>query len=354
MSRTRQVGAIDGSGRGCVVTEDTPPLQKGTVLVEVRASLISPGTELQRARQLRKEPDPKMKAPAKFGYQNAGDVLEVGDGVTDLRVGDRVACMGGGYAQHATRAVVPKNLCAKLPDNVSYEEGAFNHLAATSLHAVRRGEPALGERCLVVGLGLVGQMAARLAQIGGMYVMGWDMNPFRCEIARKWGIDDATIIGQEDAAKKAESFTRGLGFDMAVMAFGGEGTEALKAVHDAMKLTPDGHRMGRISLVGGVRAECFWAVGLGNLDLRSSARTGPGYHDEAWERGEREYPDVFVRWNTRRNVEYCLRLISEGKLDVKALTTHRFPLADIDQAVTAHLEHADETLGTVLVMGEGG
>ncbi len=345
----RQVGALDGKGRGVVVTEEVPPLKKGCLLVKVHASLISPGTELGKAKQDRVNPAAEAGEPKKFGYQNAGVVLEVGEGVTGFKPGDRVACMGGGAAQHTDYAVVPQNLCCVLPDNVPCEHGAFSHLAMTSLWAVRRGRPELGEYLVVVGLGVVGQMAARLGQIAGQYVMGWDMVPFRCEVAQGWGIDGTTAIGQEDEQEKAKAFTRGLGFDMGIMAFGGDASKALVSVRDAMKKSPDGHEYGRICMIGGTTLTS-WGATLGNLDLRASSRTGLGYHDDAWEIGEATYPNVYVRWSTRNNMEYVLRLMSEGKLDVNALITHRLPLADIDEAVTAHVEHPDQTIGTVLVM----
>jgi polar amino acid transport system substrate-binding protein len=193
-------------------------------------------------------------------------------------------------------------------------------------------------------------MAARLGQIAGMYVMGWDLVPFRLETACKWGIDDVTVIGRDDQNEKAKAFTRGAGFDMAVMAFGGEGSEALMQVRDVMKLSPDTHRMGRICLVGGVKVTTGWGSTLGNLDLRACSRTGPGYHDDPWEIGEYEYPPVFMRWTTRTNMEYVLRLMSEGRFDVKCLISHKLPLDEIDEAVGLHIEHPDKTLGTVLLM----
>ena len=122
---TRRVGALDQAGHACVIEQPMPELKKGTVLVQVHCSLISPGTELNGAKQARKDgqTDPGEAKP--FGYQNAGVVAALGpDTVTDLQIGDRVACMGAGYAQHADFAVVPVNLCSRLPGGISFEQGA--------------------------------------------------------------------------------------------------------------------------------------------------------------------------------------------------------------------------------------
>lgn len=349
-AKERSVGALDRTGHGCVLVGPVPPVRPGTVLVEVHASLISPGTELSGARRARLEPGPAEQAPTPFGYQNAGVVREAGDGVASLQPGDRVACMGAGYALHSEYAVVPQNLCARLPAQVSFAAGAFAHLAATALHAVRRGAPGLGEHTLVVGLGLVGQLAARFAQMAGSFVMGWDRIGFRCDTARAWGIDATAMAGVDELAECARDFTNGHGFDMAVLAFGDDGTAALETVRDVMKVSPDGHAMGRLCMVGGLTTRQPWGAGMGNLDVLSCARTGPGYHDEAWEHGDVGYPPVFMRWHTRSHLELVLRWMASGRLDVTSLVTHRVPLARIDEAVSAHIERQDATLGTVLLM----
>ena len=141
MPQVRHVGALDAAGHALVITQPMPPLRRGTVRVEVHASLISPGTELGGVAQARRSSSATAGDARPFGYQNAGVVLKCGPGAEEFKPGDRVACMGAGYAQHADFAVVPIKLCARLPDNVSFEEGAFAHLAMTALHAVRRGEP---------------------------------------------------------------------------------------------------------------------------------------------------------------------------------------------------------------------
>src|SRR5690606_10439355 len=151
--RTRRVAALLENGRATVLTEPAPPVGGGQIAVRVRVSLLSPGTELAVARQRRLEGNASEEVLRRFGYQNAGEVVEVGPGVERFAVGDRVACMGPG-ALHADLSVVPQNLAVRLPDDVSFEEGAYCHLAATALHALRRGRPELGEYLLVVGAGL--------------------------------------------------------------------------------------------------------------------------------------------------------------------------------------------------------
>ena len=183
-----------------------------------------------------------------------------------------------------------------------------------------------------------------------MYVMGWDLYAGRNRIARRCGLDAAVRIGADDERAAADAFTAGRGFDMAVMAFGGDGSDAMGKVKQVMKRSADGHQMGRVVLVGGLRTDCRWGAGMGNLDLLASARTGPGYHDEDWEHGRGSYPAAFVRWDTASNMALVLRLIAEGRLKVKPLTTQRFPLDRIDQAVDAHLNAPARTLGTVILM----
>ncbi len=345
---TRKYATIDGSG--VIGVEEGPIPERGPaeVLVDVHASLISAGTELGGVPRRRENPNPDAK-PRPFGYQNAGEISEKGAECDGYEVGMRVACMGGGYALHTTTACVPKNLAVRIPDNVSYEEAAFNHLAATALQAVRRAELELGFNVAVVGLGTIGQIACQLARLSGARVMGLDRLPRRLRTAEELGADVVVNVDEDDPVAVAEDCTEGEGMDCAIMAFGGDGTEAFNQVVQMMKLTPDTHRMGNIVIVGGAHISHTFAASLGNLNVLSSARTGPGYHDEPWEHGD-EYPDVFVRWTTKRNVQLCLRLISEGKLKVKPLITDRYPLDQAAEACEKIIRTPAETLSVVLTM----
>jgi threonine dehydrogenase-like Zn-dependent dehydrogenase len=347
MANMRRILGKSASGFFKILEEPIPPLKKGEVLVEVHASAISPGTELGKIKISGEKP-PENEKYRGFGYQNAGIVLETSEDYPHIKPGQRVACMGAGYAVHGTHACVPVNLLSPLPDNVSFEEGAFIALAATSLNAVRRAELQLGEFVLVMGLGIVGQFVAQQARLAGTHVLAADRFALRGEAAKKSGIENIcldTDALQETAAK----FTRGYGMDCAFICFGGDATAGFNAAVKTMKVTPDTHVCGRVVIPGGATITQRFGSGLGNLDIRSAARTGPGYHDEAYEYGA-DYPKVFVQWTTKRNMEELLGWISAGRLMVKPMITHQVPLDEAPDVCRLIIEHPEQTLGVVLKM----
>lgn len=347
LSNTRRVLCFDGEGVIFVREEPKPEPAPGQVLIEVKASLISPGTELGGVKGRRANPNPDSE-PIPFGYSNAGDVMACGEGCDDIPVGTRLACVGGGYALHATHAVVPRNLTEPIPDGVSYEDATSVMLSTTSLHAVRRGDVSVCENVIVVGLGVVGQFAVQWARIAGAHVAAWDRFPLRLEAARKSGAELAVDVSTEDPVAATNAFTRGYGADCAIMAFGGDGNEAFAQILQCMKLAPDTHRMGNVVIVGGASINSTFAAAVGNIDVRSSARPGPGYHDEAWEHGQL-YPPVFVPWTTKRNMEESLRLTANGQLDVQCLITDRVSLDDAPAACDKLIEHPDQALGVIVL-----
>ncbi len=338
---------LDGAGRITVEEQPIPELAPGQVLVEVRACCVSPGTELGKVPERRRSPDPQApKRP--FGYSNAGVVIAQGPGCEDIPLRTRVACMGGGYALHATHAAVPRNLSVVIPDGVSFEAAATNHLAATALHAVRRGEFTLGEHVAVMGLGIVGHFSAQLAGIAGAHVLGVDRFPLRRQAAAATGwVEQVVSPDEADFSALGREFSRGHGFDGGIIAFGGDGTPALVALAQLLKKAPDTHTMGRVVVVGGARIDHVFAAGLGNVDVRSSARPGPGYHDKEWEHGK-DYPPVFVEWTTRRNIEECLRFMALGRLKTDPLITHRVPLQEAPALCDVLIDHPGDALGVIL------
>jgi NADPH:quinone reductase-like Zn-dependent oxidoreductase len=183
----RQAAVVTGKGEVKMVSEKLADLKEHEVLIKVHASLISPGTEIASVVELRKTPDLKA-ADRVFGYANAGEIIKVKGDVKGLKAGMRVAAMGTTGAHHANYANVPVNMVVPIPDGVTYEQAVYACLGATSLQAIRRTVPELGEYGIVLGLGIVGNLAAQLAQLSGARVVGWEGFDSRIKIAKKCGI----------------------------------------------------------------------------------------------------------------------------------------------------------------------
>lgn len=345
----RQLAIIDTQGRCQIIEEEIPSPGKGQVLIRLRASMISPGTQLTRVPEARAGDTNAMKDIRRMGYQGSGTVAALGEGVTQFEVGQRVACLGVG-AGHATHGILAQNLCVAMPDGVTFEEASCMNLVLTAMQAYRRAEPELGQYMLIVGLGIVGQMTGQIARAGGQYVMGWDLLAGRRDVAKKMACHEAHDPRDENTKAICSKFTDGLGFDNAVFAIGGEGTKALRQVQSVMKITPDSHAMGSFIMVGGLSITTGWGANMGNLDVRSSSRSGPGYHDHDWELGNTSYPNVFVRWTAASNMRLAMRMMEEGKLNTNMVISHRLPLAEFGQAVDLLLNEPDKTQGVVLTM----
>jgi len=346
----RKAVAFDGTGKITVIEEAIPKPKAGQVQIKVEASLISPGTELNSVVMARKKATDA--GPQVFGYSNAGVVTACGAGCKNLPVGTRVACMGGdgnSGAQHATHACIPFNMAVPIPDGLDFPEATFACLAATSLHAMRRAKIELGEFVGVVGLGLIGQLAAQWSRLGGCHVMGIDRLPMRLEKAVQCGLECAVNGSGEDPLKISETFTRGYGLDTGVIAFGGDGTPALELLYKMLKTAPDTHKYGSIVMVGGATITHQFAAALGNVDVLSAARTGPGYHDKAWESGA-DYPSVFVPWTTRRNLETSVRFMAADSLKVRPLITHEVSIDEAPEACERLIATPNEALGVVFRM----
>ena len=340
--KTRRIVTRNSTGYIRVQEEPIPPLEPGRLLIRVHASLISTGTELSRLRGKERSPEGQFTP---FGYQNAGEVIAIGEGCQGFEVGQRVACMGG-HAKHTDYATVPQNLVVPLPDNVSYEEGAFTNLAGTAMQAVRRGEVVWGEEVAVMGLGVVGQLVAQICQIAGARVQAFDRLQLPVDIAHKVGISLAFAETDDAAVARVSEITEGHGLDCAFLCVGEASNHVFPYVYKMMKRSPDTHAYGRVVSVGGTLTHGMGAS-LGNIDLRSSARTGPGYHDQDYEHGQ-DYPAVFVRWTTQAHLRLFVRLVSEGKLNVKDLITTRVPVEDADAACYGLLDEPEKHLATII------
>ncbi|MDQ3668050.1 MAG: bi-domain-containing oxidoreductase, partial [Acidobacteriota bacterium] len=344
------------TGKVAVVEVPVPALQRGRVLVRTVASLISSGTERAAVAQARKSllqearerPDlvrsvfdrartdgllqtfgavrDKLAASQALGYSASGIVIGIGQEVTKFRVGDRVACAGLGFASHAEAISVPRNLCVHLPENVDFEAGAFGTLGAIALQGVRLAEPTLGESVVVIGLGLVGQLTAQLLKANGCRVFGIDLDQSRINLARELGAEGSWLASDEPA-QAVNNWTYGRGADAVLMTAGSDSNQPIELAGEISRVK------GRVVVVGStglqIPRQTFYNR---ELALKISMSYGPGRYDPEYEERGHDYPFGYVRWTEQRNIEAFLQLISEGRVNVERLVTHRFPIAEAERA----------------------
>jgi len=332
-----------------------PAVRPGGVVVRTVRSLVSAGTEkmivdlarkslLAKARArpdlVRKVIDTarkqgiantlrkvqtKLDTPIPLGYSSAGVVVEVGESVHEYRVGDRVACAGAGYANHADYNYVPRNLLARIPDGVGMEAGAFATVAAIALQGVRQTQPSLGERVAVLGLGLIGQLTVQMLRANGCRVLGFDPNPARARLAEELGAHAGVA---EDLEAAALRFSDGEGMDAVVVAASSPSSGPLEQAGEISRLR------GRVVVVGLVGMEVPRSLYYRKeLDLRMSMSYGPGRYDPDFEERGFDYPIAHVRWSEQRNLQAVLDLVADGRLRVEPLVTHRF---GIERALDAY------------------
>ncbi len=365
----KQVEQNYRTGRLRVAEVPAPQTGGGELLVETRVSLISSGTERQlmefaRASLVGKaasRPDlvrqvlrnvrrdglkptaekifARLDTAVPLGYSLAGELIEMGAQVSGFAPGDRVACAGAGLANHAEINAVPKNLTVRIPATVDDEEASFVTLGAIALQGVRVAVPTLGEKIVVMGLGLIGLLTVQLLKANGCRVLGFDPNATRTDLARQLGADIAVSDGL--AAAVAE-FTAGHGADAVVVTASSKSSEPVNIAAEISRLK------GRIVVVGMVGMtidrEPFYRR---ELELKLSMSYGPGRYDPLYEQAGHDYPLSYVRWTEQRNMEAFLALVAEGKVTPKRLITHRFAVADAEQAY-ALMERGEPHLAMLL------
>jgi len=363
------------NGKTSVEEVPMPAPRDGQALVKIESSLVSAGTErmivefakknlLGKARsrpdQVRQVLDkakregvlPAVQAafnrldqPMPLGYSSAGTIVALGKNTPGLKVGQRVACAGANYAVHAEYNVVPRNLISPLPKNVDFESAAFTTLGAIAMQGFRLAEPQLSENVAIIGLGLLGLLTAQIALAAGCNVLGIDIDPSRLALASSLGIQ---TVSRKKAADSAQAFTSNRGFDAIIIC---ADTPSNDPVELAGVIARDKARVVATGAVGlTLPRKVYFEKELSFINSRSY---GPGRYDVNYEEHGYDYPIGYVRWTEGRNFESVLELMSQGKLDVKPLVTHRFP---IEQATKAYEVITGKTkekfLGVVLTYPE--
>lgn len=341
-----------------VVRVPSPKLLAGCVLVRTAVSLVSVGTErassefaqknlLQKARM---RPDlvrevwnkvrrdgvattipavrTRMDQPNTPGYSSAGTVVAVGEGITDVEPGKRVACAGANHAVHAEFACIPRLLMAKIPESsVSFDHAAAATVGSVALHGVRIAEAKLGDVVGVIGLGLLGQLTVQILKAAGCRVVGMDLSRARADLALRLGADAAADSASEfvDAGMQ---LSKGRGLDSVLL------TAQTSSSHPVNLAAECARDRAVIVAVGAVGMELERRPYYDKeLDFRTSRSYGPGRYDVAYEQKGIDYPIGYVRWTETRNMEAFLELLADRKVDVESLITHRF---SIDQARSAY------------------
>ena len=344
-----------------------PSVGPGKVLIKTSKTLISAGTERMLVEfskggliaKAKAQPDKvkqvldkiktdgllptletvfnRLDEPLPLGYCNVGEVIEVGAGVHEFKSGDRVASNGA----HAEIVCVPKNLCAKIPDEVSDEEATFTVLSAIGLQGIRLVQPTLGEKVAVFGAGLIGLVIVQLLKASGCDVLAIDLNDKRLDMTKSFGATTCNS-GSGDAIATASAWTDGVGVDAVIITASAKTDEI---VHQAAEMC---RKRGRIVLVGVVglnlRRADFYEK---ELSFQVSCSYGAGRYDDNYEQRGNDYPIGFVRWTEQRNFEAILGAIRSGGLKLESLITDRIKLEDAASAYSKILSDSS-TLGVIL------
>jgi predicted dehydrogenase/threonine dehydrogenase-like Zn-dependent dehydrogenase len=332
-----------------------PTPREGQALVKTEASLVSAGTERMVVEfaekslvgKARSRPDlvkqvldkgkregwvntaqaafSRLDQPMALGYSSAGTIIALGKNMSGFKVGQRVACAGGGYATHAEYNVVPRNLLTPLPKNVDFESAAFTTLGAIALHGFRLAEPQIGEHVAIIGMGLLGLLAAQIATAAGCNVLGIDVDPARITLASSLGL---RCVLRSDAVDSSVASTSNRGFDVILIC---ADTKSNDPVELAGVIARDRARIVATGAIGlTFPRKVYYEKELSFINSRSY---GPGRYDLNYEEQGNDYPLGYIRWTEGRNFQSVVDMMSKGQLQVKPLISHRF---DIKQATQAY------------------
>jgi predicted dehydrogenase/threonine dehydrogenase-like Zn-dependent dehydrogenase len=364
------------TGKVQLVDTPVPSIGAGDVLVKNRVSLISPGTEklmiemgqknlvgkamarpdlfiaaYQKAKRegflsVFREAMARLDQPLPLGYSCAGEVIEVGREVGDLRPGARVACAGSAFASHAQFVAVPQSLCVELPGSpdgrelVSYEDASFVMLGGIALQGIRTADLTFGESVVVVGLGLIGLLTVQIAKAYGCRVFGVDVDAEKVRLAKQLGCDSAFVSGTDDVDSAIANLTAGSGADAVIL------TAATKDNAPVLLAERVARKRGRIVLVGvsdlTLTRKAFWDK---ELRFTVSRASGPSALEQP--RGA-SLPAELVRWTEHENLTEFVRLLAARDVDVSSLITHRFSIDEAPSAYEMILESRQRYIGVLI------
>ena len=284
----------------------------------------------------------KLEAPSPLGYSCSGEIIAIADDITDFKIGDKVACAGAG-AVHAEVVAVPKNLCVKLPENVNCDNGSFTTIGAIAMQGIRQADLRLGETCVVIGLGLIGQLTIQMLNASGVKSIGIDINSKMVELSKELGANYSFERNIEGLDLIIKEITNGYGVDAVIIT---AATSSLDPVDFAGEIC---RRKGKVIIVGsvptGFKRTYYYKK---ELELKMSSSYGPGRYDSNYEEGGIDYPYGYVRWTENRNMQAFVDLIATEKINLKKLTSHIFNFKEAPKAYQLILDKTEAYTGILL------
>jgi predicted dehydrogenase/threonine dehydrogenase-like Zn-dependent dehydrogenase len=285
----------------------------------------------------------RLDEPVSLGYSSAGIVQAVGKGVDGFKVGDRVACVGAGFASHAEENWIPENLCVQLPENTSYEEGSFAMLGGIAMHGIRLAELTFGENVVVLGLGLLGLLSVQMLNAYGCNVIGIDIDERKVHAAKKLGARIGLVPGKDDVESTVLNLTQNNGADAVIITASSKDNAPIEVSENIVR------KKGKIILVGvsdiHLTRKNFWEK---EIHFAVSKAAGPGSLMPIYEQKNYDFPIDYVRWTEKRNIEQFVDLLSRKKVRVDDLITHRYKIEDAMHAYGMIMEGKERCIGVLL------
>lgn len=319
------------NGKAIITDIPVPEITETSVLVQTEYSVLSPGTELMVMRQNKN---------VFLGYSGTGIVKEVGSGVDHIQVGQRIACYG--VSTHAEYFLANKHHVSVVPNDVDPQEAAFAGIASIAIQALRQADLRFGETVVVLGLGLLGQMVAQIAQASSYRVAAIDLMEERCRMAEQAGVTGVCRSANE-VKELVGRLTDRAGADCVIIC---ASSKSHRLIDQGLEWIRD---RGKIVILGDTNTEFDRnALFHKEAQITISRAGGPGRYDPSYEQEGRDYPYGYVRWTLNRNLGEFVRLLAEGKLNLKPLISGIFKLEDIDQAYRTTSELPQSSMGNVI------
>jgi 2-desacetyl-2-hydroxyethyl bacteriochlorophyllide A dehydrogenase len=304
-------------------------LGKNDVLIRTFYSVISAGTELAKLTGLQ-----KVQYPFIPGNRAVGEVIEVGSDVKNFAPGDYVFS----HIPHVSHSKATR-FCVKIPEKVELCHASTVGLGLVSMTALRVGQPELGDRAVVVGMGIVGNLCAQLLKNAGVDVIAIDMIDERLQKARQCGISYTVNPQKQDVQSRVMEITDGRGVEFVIEATGNP-----RAIDTAYSVTA---RQGKIILLGSPRGEHKTDVVPLLNSIHLWREHGSVELEGAHEWRYPLYPDGYTKHSMQRNAEVFFRMMADGRLNIRELITHLLKPSQAAEAFEGLLNHKDEYLGVV-------